>query len=83
MSSNCITIAGILLQLLGAAYLVFQSFRTARKLQKYKGPVTYDSLAPSIETLAHEVGGQFSQQLVGFAFVFLGSALQLYAAAYA
>lgn len=79
MSAISITIIGILLQLLGAAYLVFQSFRTARKLQKYKGPVTWDSLAPSIETLAHEVGGQFSQQLVGFIFVFLGSAFQLYA----
>jgi uncharacterized membrane protein len=80
MSKDCATIIGIILQLLGAIYLVIQSYRTTKKLQKFKGPVTYGSLSPSIEAMANELSGQFSQQLIGFFFVFLGSAFQLYAA---
>jgi hypothetical protein len=79
MSNNCATIIGIILQVLGAAYLVFQSFRSAKKLKKYKDPTTYGSLSPSIETMASELSGQFSQQLIGFIFVLLGSGFQLYA----
>lgn len=79
MSNNSAIIIGILLQLIGAAYIVFQSFRTARNLQKYSASVTYDTLSPSIETLTKELGGQFFQQLVGFVFLLLGSLFQLYA----
>ena len=89
MTASCATAIGIVIQLIGAAYLVGQSFRTSRKLRKYKStPVTYDSLGTtidnlgaSVEQLAHEIGSQFKQQLVGFAFVALGSGLQLYAMA--
>lgn len=81
MTSNCATIIGIILQLLGAAYLVYQSFSTSKKLSKYRTQVTYDTLGSTIDALAHEVGGQFTQQLVGFVFVLAGSAFQLYAVA--
>lgn len=82
MTSNCITIIGIFLQLLGAVYLVVQSFLTRKKLQKYREPLTYGTIAPSIEITIQELSGQFSQQLVGFIFVLFGSAFQLYAAAF-
>lgn len=79
MTNNCAIIIGIFLQLVGASYIVFQSFRTTRNLQKYSEPVTYGTLSPSIEALAKELSGQFYQQLVGFVFLLLGSAFQLYA----
>ncbi len=77
---TCATILGIILQVLGALFLVFQSLRTSRKLGKYNAQVTYDNFSSIIADLAHEVGGQFRQQLVGFVFVLAGSALQLYGA---
>ena len=80
MTATCATIIGIVLQVLGAGYLVIQAWRTSRKLAEYKAGVTYDTLGPSIDTLAQELGGQFGQQLVGFSFVLVGSGLQLYAA---
>ena len=83
MSNNCAVIIGIILQFIGAAYIVFQSFRTTRNLKKYSAPVTYGSLSPSIEALAKELSGQFSQQLIGFIFLTLGSSFQLYAVLFA
>lgn len=74
------TIAGILLQLGGAAYLVYQSRFTAQRLAKYKTNITYDNFSSAIDDLAHEVHGQFSQQLKGFVAVAFGSLLQLYGA---
>jgi hypothetical protein len=83
MSINFATCIGIFLQLIGAAYIVYQSFRTTNKLQKYSTPVTYGTLSPTIETLAKELAGQFSQQLVGFLFLLMGSCFQFYAVIHA
>ena len=82
MSNNCAIIIGIALQLIGAAYIVVQSFRTTRKLQNYStsGTTTYGNVAEAIEALAKELSSQFFQQLVGFVFLLAGSAFQLYAA---
>ena len=77
---TCTTIIGIVLQVLGALLLVLQSLKTSRNLGKYEAQVTYDNFSSIIADLAREVGGQFRQQLLGFAFVLAGSALQLYAA---
>ena len=74
------TLVGIVLQLGGAAYLVYQARYTSKKLAKYKANVTYDNFASAIEDLAHEVHGQFSQQVRGFVAVALVSLLQLYGA---
>jgi hypothetical protein len=74
------TIIGIVLQVFGAFFLVFQSLLTSCKLSKYKAQVTYDNFSSIVADLAHELGGQFQQQLVGFGFVFFGSLLQLYGA---
>ena len=81
MTATCATVIGIVLQVLGAGYLVVQAWCTSRKLAKYNAQrVTINSLGPTIEALARELGGQFGQQLVGFGFVLVGSGLQLYAA---
>jgi hypothetical protein len=79
-TQTCVTVIGIILQVLGALFLVFQSLLTSRKLGKYNAQVTYDNFSSIIADLAREVGGQFRQQLVGFVFVLAGSALQLYGA---
>jgi hypothetical protein len=82
LSNNCAIIIGIILQLIGAAYIVVQSFRTTRKLQNYSAPgtITYGNVAQVIEALANELSSQFFQQLVGFVFLLAGSAFQLYVA---
>jgi len=79
-TQTCVTVIGIILQVFGALFLVFQSLRTSRKLGKYNAQVTYDNFSSIIADLAREVAGQFRQQLVGFIFVLAGSALQLYGA---
>ena len=79
-TQTCVTVIGTIFQVLGALFLVLQSFQTSRKLGKYNAQVTYDNFSSIISDLAREVGGQFRQQLVGFMFVLLGSALQLYGA---
>lgn len=80
MTPLCAAVIGILLQFIGAGFLVYQSWRTSQKLAKYQTQVTWDTLGATIDSLAHELGGQFLQQLIGFLFVLAGSALQLYAA---
>ena len=73
-------IGGIACQVLGAGYLVYQSYFTSRSLLKYKPAITYDNLGPAIEQLAHEVQAQFKHQALGFLLVVIGAALQVYAA---
>jgi hypothetical protein len=74
------TLSGIVLQVVGAGYLVWQARFTASKLAKYKANITYDNFAAAIDDLAHEVHGQFKQQMHGFLLVAIGSALQFYGA---
>lgn len=74
------TLFGIVLQVLGVGYLVWQSRETANKLAKYKSNITYDNFAAAIDDLAHEIHGQFKQQMRGFLLLALGSALQFYGA---
>lgn len=81
MTPPCATTIGIVLQLLGAGHLVLQSWRTSRHLATFSTHVTFDALGPPIDALTREVRGQIVQQLIGFAFVLAGSAMQLYAVA--
>jgi len=81
MTPICATIAGIVLQLFGGGYLVFQSWRTSRDLSRHPETVTFGELAPTIDTLTRELRRQFREQMIGFVFVVVGSGLQLYAVA--
>ena len=79
MTSFNATVFGIILQLLGAIYLVYCSWTTSRKFSNYRNAqITYDGSSEVIDNLAHEIGSQFSQQIKGFTLVLLGSAFQLY-----
>jgi uncharacterized membrane protein YidH (DUF202 family) len=80
---NCHAIAtliGIVIQLLGAGYLVWQTRFTAIKLAKYKSNITYGNFAAAIDDLAQEINGQFKQQMRGFLLVGVGSVFQFYGA---
>jgi hypothetical protein len=80
---NCHIVAsllGIIFQLLGAGYLVWQSRFTSNKLAKYKSNITYDNFSAAIDDLAHEVSGQFKQQMRGFILIVAGSVLLFYGA---
>ena len=81
MTEDCATTVGTALQLVGAAYLLFQSWRTAAKLSQLPADVQYNSLAPTVNALLAELKTQFRQQTVGFIFVLAGSAFQIYALA--
>jgi threonine/homoserine/homoserine lactone efflux protein len=73
------TVVGIVLQVLGAGFLVWCAWRTSRNLGKFPKEVTYNALGPTIDALTRELRTQFSQQMVGFVFVLAGAGLQLYA----
>ena len=73
------TLLGILLQVGGAAYLVWQARVTSSKLAKYK-TITWDNFALAVGDLAHELHGQFKLQARGFVALLLGSGLQFYGA---
>jgi hypothetical protein len=72
------TQVGIIVQLVGGGWLVFQSSKTAKSLSNFKAQLTYDKIQETLELLAKEVASNFQQQLVGFIFLVAGSALQLY-----
>ena len=72
---------GIVVQLIGAAYLVLQAYLTSRKLASFHAELTFDKFNDTLVGLAREVGDQFKQQLVGFMILGAGSALQLYGVA--
>jgi hypothetical protein len=74
------TLIGIVCQVAGAAYLIWQARSTSSKLAKYKTNITWDNFAPAIDDLAHEIHNQFKLQLRGFAALALGSAFQFYGA---
>ena len=74
------TLVGIVFQVVGAGYLVWQARCTSSKLAKYKANITYGNFAAAIDDLAHEIHGQFTQQMRGFLLVAVGSALQFYGA---
>jgi hypothetical protein len=68
---------GIVLQVLAAAYIVFQAYRTTRTLEDMK--ITFDSIEHVIARLGSEMRGQFKHQVIGFALLALGAILQLLA----
>jgi hypothetical protein len=75
------TLLGIVLQVGGAAYLVWQARSTSSKLATYKTTgITWDNHALAIGDLAHELHGQFKLQARGFVALLLGSGLQFYGA---
>jgi hypothetical protein len=74
------TLLGIVLQVGGAAYLVWQARGTSSKLAKYRTNITWDNFPQAIDDLAHEVHGQFNLQVRGFMALLLGSGLQFYGA---
>ena len=73
------TVVGVVLQVVGAGFLVWCAWRTSRNLGKYPNAVTYNALGPTIDALTRELRTQFSQQMIGFVFVLVGAGLQLYA----
>lgn len=75
IDSQILNKGGILLQVLAAAYIVFQAWRTARALSGMK--ITIDSLEGDIHALGGEMKGQFKHQLFGFVVLALGAVAQL------
>jgi len=68
--------SGIVLEVLGAAYLVLKSRQATLALRRFPAPLNYDNFVAALERLVGIVGGQFSDQLKGFALLVLGLALQ-------
>ena len=83
MTAQTATVVGIVLQLMGALYLVWQAHLTSKKLVNFRVDLTYKKFNDTLEGLAHEIGGQFNQQLIGFVALAAGSGLQIYATVWA
>jgi hypothetical protein len=66
---------GILLQVLAAAYIVLQAWRTARALAG-SHRITIDSMEHVIAQLGREMKRQFRHQLIGFVVLALGAVLR-------
>lgn len=77
MEPKALATIGMALQLCGGAWLVFAAWRTRRKLRGFAERQTWDGQSDSLVDLAAEVSGQFRDQAVGFAALFLGTLLQL------
>jgi hypothetical protein len=80
MSQEDFEIAGVVLQLLGGAYIVYASGRTWSRLTQFAADVTYNELGPLLNALRNELAGQFMHQTLGFAMLVLGGLAQLVAA---
>lgn len=68
---------GIVLQVLAAAYIVLQAWRTTRALAGSER-ITIDSMERVIAQLGREMKGQFVHQLIGFVVLAFGAVLQLF-----
>ena len=75
-SPTLIEIAAAVLQLGAAGFMVYRAWQTARGLSGMR--VTIDSIGPDIERLGNEMAGQFRDQLIAFAVLAVGTALQLF-----
>jgi hypothetical protein len=71
---------GIVIEALGALYLVIIAYR-ARRDATVKGlvgdQVTYDQLGPLLNTVLHQLHSNYRHQVAAFALLFLGLGLQL------
>lgn len=83
MTAQTATVVGIVLQVMGALYLVWQAHVTSKRLVNFRADLTYEKFSDTLEGLAQEVGGQFKQQLIGFLALAAGSGFQIYAAVWA
>ncbi len=77
MTTQHLEIAAVLLQLLGAAYIVYASGVTWSKLTKFSTDVRYGELGPLLNLLRNELSSQFMHQTLGFAILVLGAVIQL------
>lgn len=65
---------GIVIEILGAGYLVFCSWQSKRVVAGMQTDL--DSIEHSVEALLDEVRGNFSSQRIGFVLLVLGLAMQ-------
>ena len=69
---------GIVVEVIGAGWIVGAAWRGRASLTAIPPDVTYDTLGPAINKLMLLVRTQFVDQLKGFALLAIGLLLQLY-----
>lgn len=83
MTTSWLNPVGLVLQLLGAGYLVWIAFRGWRVFKRigfaYKTGVAYGQLGTILTELAQAQSTQFQDQLVAFVLLTLGTLAQLIA----
>lgn len=72
------TEAGIVIEILGAGFLVWRSYQAKLALKNFPAPLTYDNFVKALERTLSIIGAQFIDQLKGFSVLAIGLALQLY-----
>lgn len=69
---------GIVVEIVGAGMLVLAAWRARKEVASFPADVTYESLAPTLNTMLALTRRQVVDQLKGFAVLALGLLLQLY-----
>lgn len=72
---------GIILQVIGAAWVVWASYSTRTKFARFSDDVNYQELGSLLNLLRIELRDQFTSQAWGFAFLLAGALCQLIALA--
>lgn len=74
MDLNVVGQVGIVIELIGAAIIVYGSWKTRRQMAGLDG--TMDGATDAIENLLGAVRDQFSREMTGFALLAVGLAMQ-------
>lgn len=69
--------AGIVLQVIGAAWVVQASYKTRMSLAGFNTKTTYDELGGLLDKLRSELADSYGSQGIGFMFILAGALCQL------
>lgn len=72
---KCIGQFGILLELIGAAFMVYAAYKSRRKLQGIN-PTTFGGVGDMAEKTHDILHGQVKDEIVGFSFLAIGLLMQ-------
>ena len=79
MLAQCLNAAGLLLQVLGAGYLLLKARSVRNRIDSMPDWRTFDGTQPFLEALRDSARSGFADQALGFAFFLAGTVLQLVA----
>lgn len=68
---------GIVLQVIGAGWVVHASYKTRMSLARFNTKTTYDEIGSLLDKLRSELADSYGSQGIGFMFLLAGALCQL------